>query len=105
YAESQEKQIKKDWLLFPINPKAAVYRTPDKKSIVLANGLLKRVFRLQPNLACTEFKNLATSEQLLRAIKPEARITINGKSYNIGGIYGQSENAYLKNEWIDTMKS
>ena len=32
---------------------------------------------------------------------PEAVITINGKDYNVGGLYGQKEKAYLLPEWLD----
>ena len=94
-----------DWLVKPVTAKASVYETADKKNIILYNGLVKRVFRISPNVACIDFKNMSNGQQLLRAIKPEARITINKTTYNIGGLYGQSENAYLLPEWIDTYKA
>ena len=94
-----------DWLLKTPAAKAEVYRSVDDKDIILDNGLLKRSFRLQPNLACTDFSNLSSGEQLLRAIGPEAKLTINGKSYKVGGLYGQSEKAYLKSAWIDKLKA
>ncbi|HEX7757436.1 MAG TPA: alpha-galactosidase, partial [Niabella sp.] len=47
------------------------------------------------------FKNKTSNQQLLRTVKAEARITINGTDYNIGGLYGQKENAYLLPEWAD----
>lgn len=90
-----------DWLLHPIPQKATV-RT-EGKNLVLDNGLLRRVFRLQPNVACIDFSNLSSGQQLLRAVKPEARITLNGEEYNIGGLLGQKENAYLLPEWVDGM--
>jgi hypothetical protein len=92
-----------DWLVKKSNVKAEVYRSADQKDIILDNGLLKRSFRLQPNIACTDFTNLSTGEQLLRAISPEAKLTINGKNYKIGGLYGQSERAYLKDDWINKL--
>ncbi|MBS1598954.1 MAG: alpha-galactosidase [Bacteroidetes bacterium] len=98
-------QVTKDWLLYPVSIKAEVYKSIDNKSIILSNGLLQRVFRLKPNMACTEFKNLVNGEQMIRAIKPEGRLYINDRVYNIGGLYGQKENAYLQTEWIDSMKS
>lgn len=100
-----DKLTSADWLVKPVSTKAAVYETADKKNIILYNGLVKRVFRLSPNVACIDFKNMSNGQQLLRAVKPEARITINNATYNIGGLYGQSENAYLLPAWIDNFKA
>ena len=83
-----------DWLAQPVQQKAVVHKTTDK-DIVLYNGLVKRVFRLSPNVVCTDFKNMITGQQLLRAVMPEAVIVLNGKTYNVGGLYGQKEKAYL----------
>ena len=44
---------------------------------------------------------MSNGQQLLRAIKPEAEITIDGNSYNIGGLYGQIENGYIRPEWVN----
>ena len=71
---------------------------------MLYNGLVKRVFRISPNVACIDYKNLSNGQQLLRAVKAEARLTIDGKDYNVGGLYGQHENAYLLPEWIDNFR-
>ena len=90
-----------DWLIKPVAQKAGIYTSVDKKDIILYNGLLKRTFRLAPNLVCTDYKNMITGQQLLRAVMPEAVIDINGKEYNIGGLYGQKEKAYLLPEWLD----
>ena len=96
-----DKNTLQDWLVKPVILKAQVYKSADEKDIILYNGLLKRVFRLQPNIACTDYSNLANGQQLLRAIKPEASITIDGKVYAVGGLHGQKENAYLLPEWIN----
>lgn len=94
-----------DWLVQPLTEKARIYKSQDGRDIVLSNGLLKRTFRITPDLVCTDFKNLSNGQQLLRTVKPEARITLNGKNYNIGGLYGQKENAYLLPEWVDQLKT
>ena len=91
-----------DWLVKPVTSKATVYKSADGKDLVLYNGLVKRTFRLQPNLVCTAYKNMSNGQQLLRAIMPEAKVIINGTSYNIGGLYGQKERAYLLPEWLDS---
>jgi len=90
-----------DWLIKPVTQKAGIYSSADKKDIILYNGLVKRTFRLSPNVVCIDYKNMITGQQLLRAVMPEAVITINGKEYNIGGLYGQKEKAYLLPEWLE----
>lgn len=91
-----------DWLVKkPMRESQAIYY-PEKKEITLYNGLVKRTFKLFPNAACIDYKNMITDQQLLRAISPEARLTINGKEYNVGGLHGQKEKAYLLPEWVDS---
>ena len=98
---SQQNLYTGDWLIKPVTQKAGIYSSADKKDIILYNGLVKRTFRLSPNVVCTDYKNMITGQQLLRAVMPEAVITINGKEYNIGGLYGQKEKAYLLPEWLE----
>ena len=100
-----DKLTTTDWLVKPIATKAGIFQSADKKDVMIYNGLIKRTFRISPNVACIDFKNMSNGQQLLRAIKPEARVTINGTDYNIGGLYGQKENAYLLPEWIDDFKA
>lgn len=95
---------KKDWLLNNSAYPAKIYAVPEKKELVLDNGLLKRTFRISPDVACVDFLNQITGQQLLRAVKPEARLVIDGRNYNVGGLYGQKENAYLLPSWIDDFK-
>jgi hypothetical protein len=92
-----------DWLIRPTDIRSSVYLSADKKDIVLYNGLVKRVFRLSPNVACIEYTNLINGQQLLRAVKPEAVIKIDGREHRVGGLYGQKEKAYLLNNWINQM--
>ncbi|RPE09708.1 alpha-galactosidase [Chitinophaga lutea] len=92
-------QQKKDWLVTPVTAKAEVQSAG--QDVVLTNGLVKRAFRIAPNVACFDYVNLSNGQQLLRAVKPEARIGLNGKEYNVGGLYGQKENAYLLPEWLN----
>ena len=90
-----------DWLVEPVKQVAGI--DVRGKDIVLDNGLARRTFRLKPNLACIDYSNLSNGQQLLRAVKPEARVVINGKEYAVGGLEGQKENAYLLPEWVDSM--
>ena len=99
------KQNQNDWLIKKDTFKSKIYKSGDSKNIILDNGLLRRSFRLQPNLACIDFTNLTSGEQMLRAISPEARVTIDGKKYEVGGLHGQLQKAYLKSVSLDTLKS
>ncbi|MFT3945434.1 MAG: alpha-galactosidase [Agriterribacter sp.] len=105
WVSSTEKKIAADWLITPVNQKAGAWVTADKKDIVLYNGLVKRVFRLSPNVVCYDYKNMVNGQQLLRSVKAEARITLDGKDYNIGGLYGQKEQAYFLPEWLSTLNT
>jgi len=105
WKEGNESINKQDWLVNKIKKSAGVYRSADSKTIILDNGLLKRSFLLQPNLACIDFSNLSNEQQLLRAVSPEAKLTIDGKNYNVGGLHGQKERGYLQQEWIEKFTS
>ena len=96
--------VASDWLVQPGPAKAHIDQSANGSDIVMSNGLVRRVFRLKPDLACIEYKNLTNGQQLLRAVKPEARVVLNGVAYNVGGLYGQKENAYLLPQWIDQLK-
>ncbi|MGN6493827.1 MAG: alpha-galactosidase, partial [Agriterribacter sp.] len=98
---SIEKKTGQDWLIHPIAQKAGAWKSQDGKDIILYNGLLKRVFRIMPNVACYDFTNLSNGQQLMRAVKAEARLTIDGKDYNVGGLYGQKEKAYVLPAWLE----
>ncbi len=93
--------VPEDWLVNPITTRAEVYQSADKKNLILFNGLVKRVFRTTPNVACIDYTNMSNGQQLLRDIKPEARITIDGRTYDVGGLIGQKEKAYLLPAWVD----
>lgn len=93
-----------DWLIKPEAAKAQIGPSANGTDMVLSNGLVRRVFRLQPDLACIEYKNLTNGQQLLRSVKPEARVVLNGVAYQVGGLYGQKEQAYLLPQWIDQLK-
>jgi hypothetical protein len=101
YNDDAAKKFNVDWLIAPVPQKANIYTSADGKGLILYNGLVKRAFRIQPNIVCVDYKNMSTGQQLLRAIKPEARITINNQEYDVGGLHGQKENAYLRQDWIN----
>lgn len=102
---AMDKETKADWLVSNIPQKAGVWKSEDGKDLILYNGLVKRIFRITPNVVCYDYKNMSNDQQLLRSIKAEARLVINGKAYNVGGLYGQKENAYILPEWLDDYKA
>jgi hypothetical protein len=50
-----------------------------------------------------EFRNLMTDETILRAVRPEASLTIDGRRYDVGGLRGQPDQAYLRADWLESM--
>ncbi len=92
-----------DWLINPGPFKAGVYRGEHASEIVLSNGLIRRVFRIAPNAATVALDNLATGEALLRGVKPEAIVEINGRRIEVGGLKGQPNYAYLLPQWVDEL--
>lgn len=93
-----------DWLVTPFTELAHVTESGDGKSLLLSNGLIERRIRLSPNAATVAFDNLMTGESLLRGIKPEARIKVEGVSLDVGGLTGQPNYAYLLDDWIDSSR-
>ncbi len=100
WSDQLNEYTNNDWLVKPLTIKADVYQSTDKKDLVLYNGLVKRVFRISPNIACIDYTNMTNGQQLLRAINPEAQITIDNKRYDVGGVKGQEEKAYLLPQWV-----
>jgi hypothetical protein len=90
-----------DWLVEPVIQKAAIYR--QGKDLVMENGLVRREFRLEPNMACIGYRNLTSGQELIRSVKAEARLVLDGVAYDIGGLHGQPDNAYLILPWVDSM--
>ncbi|MGO8929372.1 MAG: hypothetical protein ACLQU3_21105 [Limisphaerales bacterium] len=94
-----------DWLLDPSSFKAKVIRSVDGREVVLDNGLVRRVIRLVPSAATVAFENLMTGEPIIRAVRPEACVVLDGVRYEIGGLSGQPVQSFLKPAWIETLKA
>ena len=95
------QEVKRDWLLDNSGFGSVVIQ--EGNAIILDNGLVNRTLRLAPNAATIEFKNLTTGESMLRSIKPEAEVTINGERYVVGGLQGLKEHGYFLEEWVDSL--
>ena len=99
------RPVRTDWLVAPTTRKAGVYRTSHPNEIVLDNGLIRRTFRVAPNGATVGFDNLMTRQAIIRGVKPEAVVTLDGVRCDVGGLIGQSNYAYLLPEWLDQLKA
>lgn len=94
-----------DWLIDNTPYRAEVKHDRAKGRLTLTNGLIKREFVLTPNAAAVALDNLVSGEAFLRAVTPEARLTINGVNYSVGGLIGQPNRAFLDESWIDSLKA
>ena len=103
--EAYKKGVKQDWLVEKVVLPSEVYQQADGKEIVISNGLISRTFRMAPNCTTVALNNLVNGESLLRGVSPEAVLTIDGQEYAVGGLDGQIEYGYLKEEWLDQMWS
>lgn len=90
-----------DWLINPQAYKAHV--DISEQTIVLTNGLVQRDIRLTPNAATISLKELSSASELIRSIRPEAEIQIDGLSIPIGGLDGQPVHNYLLPQWLDSL--
>lgn len=92
-----------DWLLDNSSYKSHIQESGDE--IILSNGLIERVIKISPNAATIKLDNLYSGQSFLRGVKPEAEVTINGVNYEVGGLKGQPNYAFLKEEWIDQLSN
>lgn len=96
-------EIQKDWLIYPAKQDAQVSQGKSDREIILSNGLISRTFTLTPNGATIGYDNLTTGEAIIRGVKPETILSIDGIKYVIGGLLGQEEYAYFRPEWVETL--
>ncbi|QDS94467.1 hypothetical protein FF011L_32460 [Roseimaritima multifibrata] len=100
-----ERILPDDYLVQTPSLKASAFRSTDGRDLILDNGLIRRVWRIEPNGACVAFDNLMTGQSMLRSVRPEARVTIDGVAYDVGGLVGQPNHAFLTPEWLDAMST
>ena len=92
-----------DWLVHPFRQPASVEEMDSQ--LILDNGLIQRTFVTSPNFATVDYTNQITGSSLLRGIKSEAMLTINGHQFEVGGLKGQPDYAYLDWDWIANLTS
>ena len=94
-----------DWLLAHGKFEAEMDTAPTPAHIALQNGLIRREWVLSPNAACVTFRNDMTGAAILRSIRPEAMVRIDGEDFEVGGLRGQPDHAYLRPEWIEKLEA
>ena len=90
-----------DWLLDASGYTATV--TSSKTGVVLQNCLVRRTFRISPNAVTVGLDHLGTGTSFVRAVEPEAVLTIDGRELAVGGLKGQPDRAYLLPEWTSSL--
>lgn len=95
----------RDWLIDPSPFKARVSVSQDGRELKLENGLLRRVIRLQPNAATVALDHLVTGESLIRGVKPEAVVELDGHRWEVGGLTGQQNYAFLRPQWTGQLRA
>ena len=94
----QHTSQRNDWLVHPFGHPASVEEMDNR--LILNNGLIRRTFVTSPNFATVDYTNQITDSSLLRGIKPEAILTIDGHPFEVGGLKGQPDYAYLDSDWV-----
>ena len=92
-----------DWLVQPFRQPASVEEADNQ--LILSNGLIRRAFVTSPNFATVDYTNQNSDTSLLRGVKPEAVIVLNGEEFEVGGLKGQPDYAYLDPDWIADLTS
>jgi hypothetical protein len=97
-AASAAAQTAPDWLVDPSPYRARLEVAADGASATLTNGLVARRIRLLPDAATVALDDVVggvVRASLLRAVEPEATVTLDGTLYAIGGLRGQRVRNYL----------
>ena len=101
---SPSRPFRNDWLINAKPFDGDVYRGKREGTVYLSNGLITRRLDCLLDGTTLDFVNEHTGESVIRSLRPEGQITINGTQYNIGGVLGQEEHAYFRYEWIDQLE-
>lgn len=96
--------VEADWLIDPTPFVAKINVSSDGRELELANGLVRRLIRLTPAVATVAFDNLVTTASLLRSVRPEVLVVLDGQTLKVGGFIGQPIHNYLSPAWLDQMQ-
>ncbi|KPL12149.1 hypothetical protein AMJ85_01840 [candidate division BRC1 bacterium SM23_51] len=105
FAVGAEERAESDWLVVAVKAPVRLEKHADRKEIVLTNGLVSRTFRTAPNFATIDYTNLMTGATVIRGVKPEAAIELDGQRLEIGGLKGQPDYGYLDPACVERLTS
>jgi len=100
----ESNSLSGDWLIGTPQAKAGLFKTKEGH-LVFSNGLVSRTFTTFPNVASIGLDELTGNTAFLRSIRPEASVTIDGFTFDVGGLEGQKVHNYLMKEWIPSLKA
>src|SRR5215831_18290895 len=102
-AQSSDSQSP-DFLVDPRPCVSRVEASADGRELALDNGLLRATLRLQPDAALVSLRVGDEHRELLRAVRPFGKVTLNGVESAVGGLTGQPDQAFLMPQWLDAMQ-
>lgn len=105
-----ERAYAKDWLVSATKTPASVQVLPAKDNqtaqIMLTNGLVSRTFLVSDgNLGCISLRRADKDIEFVRAVKPEARVCLNGQWVDIGGLTGALDHGFITPDWYHRLHS
>ncbi|MEO5716817.1 MAG: LamG domain-containing protein [Luteolibacter sp.] len=108
--EFVEKPVTADWLIAPpTEPTSIQLRVDENKQsaqVLITNGLVSRTFHITDNnIGCISLRRIDKDIEFVRAIKPEARICLDGNWLEVGGLTGAPDQAFLTPAWLPLLHS
>ena len=98
-------KLDQDWLLNGASFKARARFEADRQGLVLSNGLVSRTWLLTGSGNTISFRNEMDNTELIRAIRPELVLQVNGEVYRVGLDVEQPNHAYIGTEWLAKLDS
>jgi len=99
-----------DWLIDASAYRARVTRAEDGRRIEIGNGLVRREWRIGAACATVSLRRGADGalelqpHEFVRALEPEARLVIAGRAWDVGGLAGQIDRAFLLADWVEALQ-
>lgn len=84
-----------DWLIDPSPYRAEIREDAATGDIILENGLVRRVIRTHDGCATTGYDQLTADRALIRSVRPEAVVTLDGAEIAVGGLTAPPVGNYL----------
>lgn len=104
-----ERPAGDDWLVKPPTTPASVQVLPARDrttaQVMISNGLVSRTFLVTDNLGCVSMRRSDTGAEFVRAVKPEARVKVDGAWVEVGGLTGAADHSFLSPEWFADLES